>query len=91
MLKEDRRAGLALEVSTPPSGPSVSFSGSAIRAISSPAISRQRKTRVASGKPARWSAAVAWLSASWPAGPARPRRAVPKSVRLALFVVSLHL
>ena len=45
------------------------------RDVRRPAISRQRNTRVASRKPARWSAAAAWPSASSPAGPARPRRA----------------
>ena len=55
--------GSAFKVRTPPLGPSAKRTGTAKRAVSGPAISAQRRTKVGSAKPARtkavWAAVVA--------------------------------
>src|SRR5579862_6783336 len=50
--------GSASKVRTPPEGPSLNLSGRAMRAISGPAISVQRSTRLGSVKPAREKAVL---------------------------------
>ena len=71
--RKSAAAGSARNVSTPPEALSLSLSGRAMRAVSDPAISVQRKTSVGSRKPARTKAALAAIDASRPTASARAR------------------